>query len=73
MKPENMLFYAHAAMVACFVCSISIIYIAYGSDINLSIPTQVMLHIMLIIFPAFFKIGYVIRLNALKLLNRPVN
>lgn len=53
--------------------SVAIIYIAYGAELSLSIPVQVALHIFLIILPAFFKIGYVVRLNALKQLGRPVN
>lgn len=73
MNPANLLKTAHWSMAATFLLSVAIIYIAYGAELSLSIPVQVALHIFLIILPAFFKIGYVVRLNALKQLGRPVN
>lgn len=73
MRPKTLLSTAHWAMAATLLLSVVIIYIVYGIELNLSIPMQIGLHIFLIILPAFFKIGYVVRLNALKQLGRPVN
>jgi hypothetical protein len=73
MHANRLLKAAHWSMAVTLILSLSIIYLAYGSAVTLSIPVQVMLHILLIIFPAIFKISYVARLNALKQLGRPVN
>lgn len=73
MKPQNLLIFAHWAMAITFLLSVLIVYLAYGTSMHLAISTQVILHIGLIIFPALFKISYVIRLTALKQLGRPVN
>ena len=73
MHANKLLKAAHWSRAVTLILSLSIIYLAYGSAVTLSIPVQVMLHILLIIFPAMFKISYVARLNALKQLGRPVN
>ena len=73
MHANRLLKAAHWSMAVTLILSLSIIYLAYGSAVTLSIPVQVMFHILLIIFPAIFKISYVARLNALKQLGRPVN
>lgn len=75
MHANRLLKAAHWSMAVTLILSLSlsIIYLAYGSAVTLSISVQVMLHILLIIFPAIFKISYVARLNALKQLGRPVN
>ena len=73
MNPKTLLVSAHWVMAITFLLSILIIYFAYGTNTLLTIPTQVMLHVGMIIFPALFKISYVIRLTALKQLGRPVD
>jgi hypothetical protein len=73
MHANRLLKAAHWSMAVTLILSLSIIYLSYGSAVTLSIPVQVMLHILLIIFPEIFKISYVARLNALKQLGRPVN
>lgn len=73
MHANRLLKAAHWSMAVTLILSLSIIYLAYGSAVTLSIPVQVILHILLIIFPAIFKISYVARLNALKQLGKPVN
>ncbi|ARU26138.1 hypothetical protein CBR65_01090 [Cellvibrio sp. PSBB006] len=73
MHAKRLLKAAHWSMAVTLILSLSIIYLAYGSAVTLSIPVQVILHILLIIFPAIFKISYVARLNALKQLGRPIN
>lgn len=73
MNPKAMLTCAHCTMAATFCLSLLIVYIIYGSAFILTIPAQAVLHVGLIIFPTFFKISYIIRLNALKQLGQPVN
>ena len=73
MNPKTMLNYAHCTMAATLSLSLLIVYITYGSNLILTISTQALLHVGLIIFPTFFKISYIIRLNALKQLGKPVN
>ncbi len=73
MNPKAMLNYAHCTMATTLSLSLLIVYITYGSNLILTIPTQALLHVGLIIFPTFFKISYIIRLNALKQLGKPVN
>ncbi|WP_049629510.1 MULTISPECIES: hypothetical protein [unclassified Cellvibrio] len=73
MNPKAMLNYAHCTMAATLSLSLLIVYVTYGSNLILTIPTQAILHVGLIIFPTFFKISYIIRLNALKQLGKPVN
>lgn len=73
MNPQTMLISAHWAMASTLIVSVIIVYIAYGANLKLSIPIQAFLHVGLIILPALFKISYIIRLNALKQLGRPVD
>ncbi len=73
MKPQHLLTSAHWTMAITFSLSILIVYLAYGTNMHLAISTQVILHVGLIIFPALFKVSYIIRLTALKQLGRPVN
>lgn len=73
MTSHNLLSYAHWAMGICFVLSITIVYLVYGSGIELSIGLLVALHIGLILFPGVFKVAYVTRLTALKQLGRSVD
>lgn len=73
MNPKTLLVSAHWVMATTFSLSMLIIYFAYGTNTQLAIPTQVMLHVGMIIFPALFKISYIIRLTALKQLGRPVD
>jgi hypothetical protein len=73
MNPKAMLTSAHWAMATTLLLSLLIVYIAYGANLRLTIQTQVFLHVGLIVLPAFFKISYIIRLNALKQLGRPVD
>lgn len=68
-----MLTYAHCTMATTFCLSLLIVYVSYGSKLTLTIPTQALLHVGLILFPTFFKISYIVRLNALKQLGKPVN
>lgn len=73
MKPHRLLSYAHWAMSICFLISLAIAYLIYGSSVELSIGFLVALHIGLILFPGVFKVAYVTRLTALKQLGRSVN
>lgn len=73
MNPKAMLTYAHCTMATMLCLSLLILYIAYASTLTLSILTQAVLHVGLIIFPTFFKVSYIIRLIALKQLGKPVN
>lgn len=49
------------------------IYIIYGSNLILSIPLLVFLHIFLVLMAAIFKVSYVARLTALHQLKRPAH
>lgn len=73
MNSTTMLTFAHWVMAATLLLSLTIVYVAYGTDLILTIHTQVLLHVGLIIFPALFKISYIIRLTALKQLGRSVD
>lgn len=73
MKPETLLRCAHQMMGVCLLFSLGIIYLLYGIRPDISLRAQVGLHIGLVIFPAFFKIGYIVRLTALKQLGRVAN
>lgn len=73
MKPDRLLSLSHWAMGICLLLSLMIIYLVYGSSVELSIPLLVALHIGLIIFPGIFKVAYVTRLTALKQLGRAVD
>jgi len=73
MTPARLLSAAHVSMVISLVISLGIIYLVYISEVELSIPKLVGLHICLIIFPAIFKVAYVARLTALKQLGRAVD
>jgi hypothetical protein len=73
MNPGTLLTSAHWVMAITFSMSMIILYFAYGANMQLAILTQVLLHVGLIIFPALFKISYIIRLTALKQLGRPVD
>lgn len=73
VKPQTLLSFAHWAMALCLLVSLGIVYLVYISDVQLSIAALIALHIALIIFPGIFKLGYVVRLTALKQLGRPVN
>lgn len=73
MKPHNLLSYAHWAMSICLIVSVLIVYLVYGSNVELTIGALVALHIGLIIFPGVFKVAYVTRLTALKQLGRSVD
>jgi len=70
MNPKTLLVSAHWAMAITSVLSLSIFYVAYNRHTVLTISVQVMLHVGMIIFPALFKISYIIRLTALKQLGR---
>jgi uncharacterized membrane protein len=70
MTPERLLSAAHFSMAISLVVSLGVIYLVYISEVELSIPLLVGLHICLIIFPAVFKVAYVARLTALKQLGR---
>ena len=73
MAPDLLLRVAHGAMVVCAVVSLSIVYLLYGMPDFLSLPASIAGHIALIVFPAIFKLGYVLRLAALKQMGQPVN
>jgi len=73
VKPQTLLSCAHWAMALCLIISLGIVYLVYISDVQLSIAALIALHIALIIFPGIFKLGYVLRLTALKQMGRPVN
>lgn len=73
MNSTTMLTCAHWVMATTLLFSLTIVFVTYGTDLVLAIQTQVLLHVGLIIFPALFKISYILRLTALKQLGRPVN
>jgi ABC-type molybdate transport system permease subunit len=73
MNPKAMLTYAHCTMATTLCFSLLIVYVMYGTNFTFTIPVQALLHVCLIIFPTFFKISYIVRLNALKQLGKPVN
>lgn len=73
MNATSLLAFAHWVMAFTLSFSLLIVYVAYGTDVMLTIRTQVLLHVGLIIFPALFKISYIVRLNALKQLGRAVD
>ncbi len=73
MKPETLLCYAHRTMGVCLLFSLLIIYVLYIVKVDMKLGTQISLHIGLVIFPAFLKIGYIARLAALKQMGRTAN
>lgn len=73
MKSTTLLMCAHWVMALTLTFSLLIVYVAYGTDLILAIRTEVLLHVGLIIFPALFKISYIVRLTALKQLGRAVD
>jgi hypothetical protein len=73
MTPNVLLQLAHASMAVCGVISLVIVYLLYGMPSTMPLPVTIAGHIALIVFPAFFKLGYVLRLAALKQMGRAVN
>jgi len=73
MKPAVMLKAAHFSMGSSLALSLIILYVIYGTSWNPGIPLLILLHILLVVFAAIFKISYVVRLTALKQLGRPVH
>ncbi|WP_036187669.1 hypothetical protein [Marinimicrobium agarilyticum] len=73
MNPLKLLHVAHAGMLLSLVLSLGALSLAYMFSHSLGLATQVASHIALIVFPAFFKLGYVLRLTALKQLGRAVD
>jgi len=73
MRPSVMLKTAHARMVIPFMLCISALYAIFGLESMLSIPLLIFLHIFFVLNATIFKVSYVIRLNALKHLGRPVH
>ncbi len=73
MKSATILKAAHWSMATTFILSLAILYIIYGTELNLSIPILIVLHILVVLFAAIFKISYVARLTVLTQLGRPVH
>ncbi|WP_339615448.1 hypothetical protein [uncultured Gilvimarinus sp.] len=75
MAPDLLLSAAHGSMAVCGAVSLVIVYLLYGAPeaLVLPLPVTVAGHIALILFPAVFKLGYVLRLAALKQMGRPVD
>jgi len=75
MAPEVLLRLAHGSMVVCGAISLIIVYLLYGTPeaFNIPLPLTIAGHISLIVFPGVFKLGYVLRLTALKQMGREVN
>ncbi len=73
MNPLKLLHIAHAGMLVSLLLSSGALSMAYVFAHSLGLGTQVASHIALIVFPAFFKLSYVLRLSALKQLGRPVD
>lgn len=73
MTPLKLLYLAHAAMIVSLVLSLGAIALAYVFEANLSLGSQIGAHMSLIVLPGVIKVGYVVRLTALKQLGRPVN
>ena len=72
-SPDKTLKVAHIIMLTCFLITSFCVVLVYGFDQSLEIPILLCLHISIIIFAAFFKLGYLLRLNSLKALGKPVN
>lgn|GEM_PF-2214496 len=72
-SPARILRFAHGLMALCFVISLSMIIAVYGYADYFSLGAKVAFHIGIVIFPALFKLSYLLRLNCLKQLNLPVN
>lgn len=66
MSPKSLLESAHYAMAAALAISLFSVLLAYGLNEQLSLGVQIAAHIMLILMPAVLKVGYVLRLAALK-------
>ncbi|WP_049721905.1 hypothetical protein [Gilvimarinus polysaccharolyticus] len=75
MAPDYLLRAAHGGMAVCGTVSLLVVYVLYGApqSLVLPLPATVAGHIALIVFPAVFKLGYVVRLAALKQMGRAVN
>lgn len=73
MTPNALLQVAHGSMVVCGAVSLLIVYLLYGMPNTMPLPATIAGHIALIVFPAVFKLGYVLRLAALKQMGRAVN
>ena len=73
MKSMMLLHIAHWSMTITFTLFLFTAYIIYGSDLLLSIPLLVFLHIFLVLMAAIFKVSYVARLTALQQLKRPAH
>lgn len=75
MAPDTLLRAAHGGMAVCGTVSLIVVYLLYGipDTLTLPLPATIFGHISLILFPAAFKLGYVLRLAALKQMGRAVN
>ena len=73
MNGQTLLNAAHIIMTVCALLSTAALYSAYVIAESLSLGGVLISHIALIIFPAIFKLGYILRLVALKHLGRPVD
>ena len=73
MKSLTLLKVAHISMAVTFLLSLIILVVIYGMELQLGIPLLIFLHILFVVMAAIFKISYVVRLNALKQLGRPVH
>ena len=72
-NPSQLLNVAHLLMAFCLFVTVMAITFVYGFGESFSLGLNILGHISIIVFPAFFKLGYILRLHSLKQLGLPVN
>ncbi|TVZ41188.1 hypothetical protein P886_0530 [Alteromonadaceae bacterium 2753L.S.0a.02] len=70
MKGESLLSLGHQAMLTTLVLSVIAAIAAYGASDHLPLGSQISAHLLLLVLPVFLKLGYIMRLTALRHLGR---
>lgn len=66
MNAEQRLELAHTLMLLAFLGFIVATLNAYVWDFNQGLGVQILSHVLMLMFPAVFKLSYVLRLHSLK-------
>ncbi len=66
MNAEQRLELAHTLMLLAFLGFIVATLNAYVWDFNQGLGVQILSHVLMLVFPAVFKLSYVLRLHSLK-------
>ena len=66
MDAHQRLELAHTLMLLAFLGFLVATLNAYVWDFNQSLGVQILSHVLMLVFPAVFKLSYVLRLHSLK-------